>query len=67
MPVRQRNDTDHSLFAHTDPPQVIEPGQVITYPVHVIGLTVVTTEPAGTPSTAEPTKSARRNAKEATQ
>lgn len=65
--MRQRNETDHPLFAHTDPPQVIEPGQVVDHPTHVIGLTVVGDDPADTPADAEPAKPTRRNAKEATQ
>lgn len=51
--MRQRNDTGHPLTAHTDPPQVIEPGQTIEYPVLVVGLTVLDDEPTP-PSVADP-------------
>jgi hypothetical protein len=57
MPVRQRNNSDHPLTVHTDPPQVVDPGQVIDHDDHVIGLTAVdepAAEPADEPDTTVP-------------
>jgi hypothetical protein len=75
-PVRQRNDHDHPLTVHTDPPQVVEPGQVIDHDDHVIGLTAVdkpdTTaladEPVPEPVDEQPTrtKPTKTTGKEAT-
>ena len=42
--MRQRNDQDHPLTAHTDPPQIVEPGEVIDHPDLVVGLTVLDTD-----------------------
>jgi hypothetical protein len=66
MPVRQRNDLDHPLTVHTDPPQVVEPGQVIDHDDHVIGLTPVD-EPANEPPATQPTPTkTKTTGKEAT-
>jgi hypothetical protein len=64
LPVRQRNDNPYPLTVHTDPPQVVEPGDVIDYDDPIVGLTVLdepepdaqaATEPAGK-TTTKPTK-----------
>jgi hypothetical protein len=46
--VRQRNDHDQPLTAHTDPPHVVQPGEVIDHETYVVGLTVLDDEPAAT-------------------
>jgi hypothetical protein len=40
--MRQRNDTIHALYAPSaDPPFEVQPGEIIDYPVLVIGLTIL--------------------------
>ncbi len=39
--MRQRNDQDHPLLVHTDPPQWVQPEAEIDHDVPVIGLTVL--------------------------
>jgi hypothetical protein len=42
--VRQRNDNDHPLYVHTDPPQTVEPGDTVDWPDLVVGLTPLEAE-----------------------
>lgn len=67
--MRQRNDTDHPLTVHTDPPQVVAPGEAIDHDTYVVGLTVLD-EPDTTPAPVDeqptPTKPTKTTGKEAT-
>ena len=57
--MRQRNDQDHPLLVHTDPPQLVEPGGEVDHDIPVIGLTVLDDpEPAPEPAPSKATKPA---------
>jgi hypothetical protein len=43
--VRQRNDTGQPLTVHTDPPQLLEPGDEVDHDTYVIGLTLLDPPP----------------------
>ncbi len=43
--MRQRNSGDYPLVVHTDPPQTVDPGEVVDWPDPIIGLTPVPADP----------------------
>ncbi len=49
--MRQRNDGDQPLTVHTDPPQVVNPGETVDHDTYIVGLTVVD-EPESKPDPA---------------
>jgi hypothetical protein len=62
--VWQRNDTDYTLTVATDPPQVVEPGEVIEHEHYVVGFTILDDEeaPAAPVDAPTPSKAARKGA-----
>lgn len=52
-PLRQRNDTTDVIFVQVaDPPFLIQPGETVSYPSPIIGMTVLSDEDK--PSADEP-------------
>jgi hypothetical protein len=71
--VRQRNDNPYPLTVHTDPPQVVEPGDAIDHDDPIVGLTVLDepvpeVQAASEPAAKAPSKPAKADSgdKEAT-
>lgn len=60
--MRQRNDTDQPLTVHTDPPQVLQPGEEVDHDTYVVGLTAVPPPVVD----ATPAKTSKATAKETT-